>query len=300
MEGGTLGSNYFGFNANTNDNGNWSVIGNCVNQNYSVFYGGYMGSIQPYCADPNNGIFPTSDSGNMPIFIGASGGLWPIGAPGIVTGIGNNMQINGGMVFSQNGTSLCLTGGGAYLFGFSSDNACGSPSTWYTRWNTSINAFDLDHWVGSNELSMRYAAADNGYPGYAGPTGTGVIFPYGILVNNVEDAGNETADARLICLSKVLPTNANHKKGDICFNTDPTHGGPVGWTDMADGANFERGERSRDQRRHGSRAKRRPGPLRFPPTAAEKAASEASLAPAADGRSVPLAMNSMTGTSEAT
>ena len=239
MEGGTLGSNYFGFNANTNDNGNWSVIGNCVNQNYSVFYGGYMGSIQPYCADPNNGIFPTSNSGNMPIFIGASGGVWPIGAPGIVTGIGNNMQINGGMVFSQNGTSLCLTGGGAYLFGFSSDNACGSPSTWYTRWNTAISAFDLDHWVGSNEFVMRYAATNNGYPGYAGPTGTGVIFPYGIVVNNVEDAGNETTDARLICLSKVLPTNANHKKGDICFNSDPTHGGPVGWTDMADGANFE-------------------------------------------------------------
>ena len=237
MEGGTLGSNYYGFNANTNDNGAWSFIGNCVNQNTTMFLGGYAPATNPYCADPVNGIFPTSNAGNLPIFMGQSNGHGPPGTPGMQTGLGNNMAISGGMTFSQGGTSLCMTGGGTYLFGFSSDNACGSPFTWFTQWNASAKAFDVAHWLGSNELVERYAATDNGYIGYAGPSGTSLIFPYGVVVSNIQD-GNVTADARNICMSLTMPTSANYKKGDICFNTNPAHGSPMGWVDLNDGANF--------------------------------------------------------------
>ena len=43
---------------------------------------------------------------------------------------------------------------------------------------------------------------------------------------------------RELCMSPSIPTSANHKKGDVCFNTNAVAGGSEGWIDLADGAHF--------------------------------------------------------------
>jgi hypothetical protein len=237
MEGGTLGSNYYGFNANTNDNAAWSFIGNCINQNSTLFLGGYAPAPNPYCADPVNGIFPTSNSGNLPIFMGQSNGGGPPGTPGIQVGQGSQMKVNGGFTFS-NGTSFCLSGSGLT---FSSDNACGSPYSWDLTWTAAYHAFTLGHSRGSGIYPMIFAGGADPtgvtYPGYAG-WGAGItIHPYGLIVAGVED-GNYFTDAKLICMLPSIPTATWHKRGDICFNTSAAHGAPMGWVDLSDGANF--------------------------------------------------------------
>jgi hypothetical protein len=237
MEGGTLGGMYFGFSGNTNDNGNWNAVGNCQNQNYSMFLGGYQESLQPYCADPNNGIFPTSNSGNMPIFMGSSSGAGPTGAPGINVGLGSQMSVRGGFTFS-NGTSFCLNGG---VFTFSSDGSCGSPYSWDLGWDAQYHAFRLIHSRGSGVSPMMFVGGNDPtgvpYVGYAG-WGLGMpMFPYGMIVGGAED-GNWTLDTRVMCMLPSIPTATWHKRGDLCFNTAAAHGSPMGWVDLSDGANF--------------------------------------------------------------
>jgi hypothetical protein len=235
MEGGTLGSNYYGFNANTNDNAAWSFIGNCLNQNSTLFLGGYAPAPNPYCADPNQ-IFPTTNSGNMPIFMGQSNGSGPPGSPGIQTGLGSQMKVFGGFSFSA-GTSFCLTG---TTFTMSSDNACGTPYSWDLTFTPSYHAFTLGR-RGTALYPMIIAGGVDptgvAYPGYAG-WGSGItIHPYGIVVAGVED-GNYFTDAKLICILPSIPTATWHKRGDICFNSSAAHGAPMGWVDLSDGANF--------------------------------------------------------------
>ena len=237
FEGGTLGSNYYGFSANTNDNGAWSFIGNCVNQNTTLFLGGYAPATNPYCADQNQ-IFPTTNSGNMPIFMGQSNGHGPPGSPDIQTGQGNGMAVSGGFQFSS-GTSYCLFGDHQT---FSSDNACGTTNSWVFGWNKSVNAFDMFHWT--VEPVVRYAAVDNGYSGYAGASTTSMIFPRGVVLGDDIGSSNVTTDARQLCMKSSAPSSGGspgygyHLKGDFCFNTNPSPGGPIGWVDMADGNNF--------------------------------------------------------------
>ena len=237
MEGGTLGGMYFGFNGNTNDNGNWNAIGNCQNQNYSMFLGGYQESLQPYCADPNNGLFPTTNSGNMPIFMGSSSGGGPVGVPGLNVGQGSQMAVRGGFTFSS-GTSFCLNGG---VFTFSSDNDCGTPYSWDLAWSAQYHAWLLIH-PRSSGIAMVYAGANDPtgvpYIGYSGAPGApGLIFPQGVILGSSED-GNWAVDPRVMCMQPSIPTGTWHKRGDLCFNTAAAHGSPMGWVDLSDGANF--------------------------------------------------------------
>jgi hypothetical protein len=240
MEGGTVGSNYYSINSNSNESshGKYGVVGNCINQNYSTFFGGYIGGALglPYCAAAS-GIVPPTVGGTAPMFIGMQAAS-PAGAPTINVGLFGAADVYGGWDF-HSGVDKTFYAGTAstnwYTWGWSAAGG-GTPNVWGWSWNSTLHSWDLLHWA--NELVMRYAATDNSYTGYAG-VGTGVIFPSGVLLYNFEDSANAAPDARVLCMSATIPTATWHKKGDVCFNTNPTHGGNIGWTDMADGANFE-------------------------------------------------------------
>ena len=73
MEGGEVGSTYINMNSNSSEGGStpYAFMGNCINQNFSSFFGGYTGTASPPCAAQRGLIPPTN--GSWP-------GLGPFGA----------------------------------------------------------------------------------------------------------------------------------------------------------------------------------------------------------------------------
>ena len=67
MEGGTLGETYINFNSNSAEAGTsvYSLIGNCVNDNFSTLVGGYLGYAGPECAAPVGLVPATAGDGRF-------------------------------------------------------------------------------------------------------------------------------------------------------------------------------------------------------------------------------------------
>ena len=243
MEAGTLGSNYNGDNPNSGEDGtaSYGVVGFCGSDNFSVYVGMYIGGPNVaqnyYCMNPTGawGLPPPGGVGTGALMI-APQSLAPADVSVIEQG-----DILGPMRFFQNpstsGNCFGFNLAGGIGFGFA-QGSCESDKLWGLVWNSTANSWDLDYW--GTGLVMRYAAPtavwNGGYTGYNSTTPL-IDFPPGVLLNNQEDitsVGNE----RLYDAGSTLPTGTYHQKGDIRFNTNPGAGGPAGWIDLSNGANF--------------------------------------------------------------
>ena len=76
-----------------------------------------------------------------------------------------------------------------------SNAGCGSPSNLTWSWNylpyINPNAWVLNHFSGQYqpvELIGSLNNSPNPYVGYAGPSLTSAIFPFGVVMNSLEDA----------------------------------------------------------------------------------------------------------------
>jgi hypothetical protein len=235
-EGEELGSTYVNLSSNSPDNGHgkWSMLMNCANQNTTILIGGYQGGGGHACAD-QVGIYPPTPGGPLTIGPMDNTSTGPSWKQSVFGGFGG-FSFNSG---NDNGGCVRIGGAPAFLANLFSMSSNGCLSNWSALANNALGTID---WSLNGSVFMQWAAgaAQGGtYPGYAGVIPLNAIWRFGLMAYNAEDFSNATQNARNICMSLTMPTSANHKKGDICFNTNPTHGGPVGWTDMADGANFE-------------------------------------------------------------
>lgn len=224
MEGGTLGTTYVNYNSNSGESGSalYSIMGNCINQNFSTFVGGYIGFTTDSCAAPV-GIVPAT-VGTWPLFIGSTNG-GTTGSPQV-----NFSSFNGPWVFytaSPSTSAICINYATWYVFGFSSAS-CSTGSTWGLGWNTTYNSWDLSY-ANDGYASVRFGTVSNGYIGYS-PFGLQtVIMPNGVQLGSFND--DAIGQERLLDGSAILPTEAWHLQGDVHLNAAPVPGGAMAWTD---------------------------------------------------------------------
>lgn len=227
MNGGTLGEVDINVNSNSPEGGTapYSIMGNCSNQNTSVLFGGYVAGDGGGCAAPVGLIPPTTNSPWL--VVGPQSG-YPAGSSAISSGslIDPWQAVNGTNCVGLNNSAY-------YVFDFSFDKCV---TAWGLHWDTTALSWELSYNV--TQLAQVDVSTSQGFVGYGGYGGATIGFPPGILLNSAENIAGWAAGSRLLCMSATIPTGTWHKQGDACFNTGASAGGPAGWVDVANGANF--------------------------------------------------------------
>ena len=172
-EGATLGEAYFNLNSESQEDGTakYGVVKNCANANYSTAFGAYIGSISNGCSD-GSALYPPTPGG-MAVSGGFSGGFrggWSQ-TNGIIHGAA---QFLGG----PDGVQCVSFNSFWYALSFST-NQCDGANTIAFGWDVAEPSWA---WMftspsESNEF-MKFVYVNWGSPGYMGPEGGGVFFPY--------------------------------------------------------------------------------------------------------------------------
>ena len=243
-EAGSVGSVYLGDNSNSAEAGTslYGVVGLCQSQNGTIFVGMYAATLGGYCM---TGIGSAPNAGGTNVFLGNQN-VAPTNAPAL----GNN-TFTGAWFFNNSDASseqLCVNGGVSYLLAFSSGNgSCTGFGTFELYYDAAHFIWGLEYYGGAGGNPLRLTTGTTGgYTGYLGENAGYYSYPMftqGFLLYDTE--GGYTATTwtpgaeRLVDGGLGIPAGTYHKHGDIHFNQSAVIGSPVGWVDVADGANFK-------------------------------------------------------------
>jgi hypothetical protein len=242
LELGTVGSFYSGDSYNSFESGSSyaSIAGNCQNQNYTGWFGvylGYPGTQPTYCADATNPFLNANGAGNpasnIGMFITPTGGV-PTGSIAYDT----NGAINGAPVLFGRGASDCIwlgTGGGTPMEMVA--HSCNASVDGYVfKYNSAWPAYMFT--MGGTPYFPFFGFVNNNYTGYSFPDSVSVpVFPLGLLLSQFPTTtpGGE----RYIDYEPFIPSSETwRKQGDFAFNVAPLAGGSGCWHDVANGANW--------------------------------------------------------------
>jgi len=248
IEAGSVGSSYFGVNSNGGGSTSlYSILGNCGNQNYTVFFGGYIEATPSnYCvgaALESGWAAPTT--GSSALFLGMTGAT-----PLSVAGFNVGSALNGVGSLSASGpwqwkdgtacTTLAVGTNGVLNWG-----GCGTVDSWALGWNSTTNSWDVNSHATNGVVRYFDNGSYSGYTGYAA-NGSGIDFPNGILLYQGESPGSSPEFSRMLEFNQVNSPASWHLWGDIRFTSIPSVGGTVGTQDVVSfvttlGANVVKG-----------------------------------------------------------
>ena len=213
-EGGSLGEIYYNLNNESPEaaTAKWGFIKNCVNDNWTTIFGGYIGGGNG-CGDGEYSI-PTTYGG--PVFYGDVGFSGPSGGLSQLNrAFTNGLNFYGG----PDGTQCVTLSGDATAWSaiMFSSNGCGIGANLAMRWNAGGNYWAWNQQYPGNEVMVFSNGGDYFAKG-------GVVFPsqvsigYGHNTRSIYSGPDPQAGTG----SPSIP-------GDIQINTAPHAGGNAFW-----------------------------------------------------------------------
>ena len=191
VENGTVGSIYVGDNSNSAEEGtaSYGFVGNCLNPNYSVFTGMYVGwQVTPYCLQSGIQVAgPTLPGGGANVaMISPQFGPGPVD----VTTHNANQILGSSFIFGGEQSTSCVK----FIPSFNPAQSvlwakdCGTYNGQGLGYNSAIDAWEFAPSSGTQYPMMRFTGYS--YTGRTFPDGyTGSAFPRGFLLGPI---GNET------------------------------------------------------------------------------------------------------------
>jgi len=227
MEGGTVGTLYSGDNSNSGSmDAAAPIVGNCVNDNFSVFVGMY--------ADNGYGNWTYCITGSQSTSQGSTWVSPQQGYPtdayvqtvGLFTG-------GGQWTYSKASSGVpCVALDGSW-FTFSFSSACTTLTRFGYQYNSGVDGWDILLGDAIGAPLERYTGP--AYRGYSGDGKSYVMYPRGFLLSN---QGNAVGKERLFDAGTASPSGSRHLQGDMRFKLNAAPGGYAGWVDTGSGPSF--------------------------------------------------------------
>ena len=225
-EFGSVGSNYFADNANSEEDHTalYGIIGICGTGNNSSFFGGYAPTEGGYCA---NGIGVSTSPGGEVVFWNPIAGV-PVGAPTSFSGEFHNKWFFNND--DTDGTQLCMNFSPDIPLSFGIGNNGCNGGNWGLQFFNQFGMWAFRYAGAGGGLPMELTeGAVGGYAGYQAGDLALMNFAQGFLLGDVETGGSAPGPERLVDGGISVPAAVFHQLGDIHFNQQSVQNTNLAW-----------------------------------------------------------------------